>query len=64
MNSEVEFKESKLQAYPTKTGSNWAPAKISKHWIQFQGDPDNVWAASQILKAVRIFKFGHSLTWI
>jgi hypothetical protein len=23
-------------AKPPKTGSNWAPAQISKHWIQFQ----------------------------
>ena len=24
---------------PPKTGSNWAPAQISKHWIQFQMEP-------------------------
>ena len=30
-----------LLAELSKTGSNWAPALISKHWIQFQVKPTN-----------------------
>jgi len=33
-------------AKPPKTGYEWAPAKISKHWIQIQVEPAN---AAQIL---------------
>ena len=38
-------------ADPPKTGSYWAPAQISKHWIQFgiQSGTKLVWTASHIL---------------
>ena len=36
---EAKFKEFKPRHGTTKTGSNWASAQISKHWIQFQVEP-------------------------
>ena len=42
-------------AEPPKTGSNWAPALISKHWIQWQVEPTIFKARFKFWDAAQIF---------
>ena len=41
-NQRAEFKELRPRRWTTKTGSNWAPTQISKHWKQFRVEPTMV----------------------
>jgi len=55
---EAKFKEFKPRHWTAKTGSNWAPAQILKHWIQFHVEPTMFEPRLKFETRLKFFKSG------